>query len=128
MKVITINSTQNVFVYGTAYTQSLDKGNKEGMNINPSTWVNTKVLIKQGIFDYPEELASWESVKSLEKAKVLSIGASYESDEKVEDEVVNAVKAKETADTLEKEEKATTARKAKKRTKLEELAESQLDD
>lgn len=128
MKVVTINSNQDIFVCGSMYTQNvLKEGQTQGMNLN-TMWTYTKVLIRQGIHEYPSEMAEWKSVKDLAERYVLTISAVHEDTEAINEEAVNAVKATEKAEEAEKVDKAVAARKAKKKAKLEELAEASLED
>lgn len=120
MKVVTINSNRDIFVYGTDYTQNkvTDSSN---MNLNSTTWLNTKILIHQGIAEYPAEIAEWKTIKCLEKAKVLTVSAPHEGTVRDEDE--KAVQAKEQADIWQKQEAAINKRKKDVKDRLEELAD-----
>lgn len=125
-KVVTINSKENRYVYGTSYTENvIDSNGNQRMNLNPTTWLNTRILIKAGIFDYPAEIKDWDSVKSLEKSKLLTI--SEEHDGSSLDEDTNAIAATELAEEKKTAEKEVVEKKKRKAKKLEELAEAQLD-
>lgn len=119
-KVVTINSSINIYVLGTSYTQNNgDERNK--VALNPSSWMNTSILINQGIHDYPCEIASWASVQALVSQRLITISEAHEGSAKVEDE--NAVKAKEKADEEQKEEKIANTKKRMRKAKLDELAD-----
>lgn len=120
-KIIKINSNKNVFVFGSNYSQNTPTDGQK-INLNTSTWTNTRVLIQQGIHTYPAEIADWRTVKALEQSGVITITAPSDGlPENADDEKAVAAVAK--AKKLEKEEKATTAKTKARKQKLEELAD-----
>lgn len=99
MKLVRINSSVNVFVYGTGFSRNTPNANSD-FNVNASTWLGTKVLIKQGIHTYPAEIAEWSNVKALEAKAVLSISPCADGEPETEDDKTAVVKT----DELKKEE------------------------
>lgn len=100
MKLVRINSSVNIFVYGTGFSRNTPNANSD-FNVNSSTWLGTKVLIRQGIHTYPAEIAEWENVKALERKAVLSVSPCADGEpENTDDE-----KAVEQVKELKKEEK-----------------------
>ena len=73
------------------------------LNVKPR-WTKTIILIKEGKHIYPSEIIEWESVKSLEKSGILTIGKFVDGDE-------NAIKEKNRLDKAEKELEKTTTKK-----------------
>lgn len=126
MKLITINSNANYFVYGTTFTQNNAKEEAENqLNLNPTTWTNTKVLIKQGINTYPAEMKDWVSVKALVNAHLITISDYADGVATSEDTAaVNAVKK---ASVLESEQKAEEERRKAKKKVLSDLGNSLLE-
>jgi len=66
----------------TAGLQSINMSNKDAhvadrLNVK-SAWVGTRVLVHKGIGVYPNELKNWDSVKSLVKNGILTLGEEYE--------------------------------------------------
>lgn len=116
-KVVTIHSDVDRFVYGTNF--SVKTGDGKTLKNSPSTWTETRILIKKGIFDYPAEIADWESVKVLLKAGKLTISTTKVG-EVSDEKTTKAVKAKENADKLEKNEKVKDAARVASQKKLED--------
>lgn len=50
------------------------------LKINPK-WPKHQVLIKQGAYKYPAEIAEWPTVKALANDKIITIGSVSELDE-----------------------------------------------
>lgn len=126
MATITINSTHDYFVFGTCYTQNQtteDSMNK--LNLNPTTWTDTQILIRKGIHSYPSEIREWDSVKTLVKAGVITISEGATDDVNPND--LSAVKAVEKAEVLENEEKAETKRRNSKKKIMSDLGDSLLE-
>lgn len=121
MKVVRIFSKINVFVYGTDYTQGVGDSKSNYQN-NPSTWINTKRLIKEGTFYYPAEIRNWTSVQSLEKAGQIIL-TDVKEGAPDDPETTKAVEATKLANDLEKEEKAKNARVKLRKQKLEEATD-----
>lgn len=77
---IRIQSTMNITV--TAGLQSINMSNKDAhvadrLNVK-SAWVGTRILIHKGIGIYPNELKTWNTVKSLVKQGILTLGEEFE--------------------------------------------------
>lgn len=126
MKTITINSMHDYFVFGTCYCQNQtneDSTNK--LNLNPTTWTDTQILIKQGIHSYPSEIKEWDSIKALVKAGVITISDGNGDGASVED--INAVNAVKKAEKLEEAEEAETKRRNTKKKIMSELGDSLLE-
>lgn len=132
MKVVTINSNRDIFVYGTSYTQNkINEDGPQTLNLNTTTWLKTKILIKQGIFEYPAEVKDWATIKALEKAHALTVSQPHDGD--VSDQKdLEAIDAKAKARRLEEEENAQfkklKARKAKLNELADKAAEKQLEE
>lgn len=67
----------------TAGLQSINMSNKDAhvadrLNVK-SAWVGTRVLIHKGVGIYPNELKTWDSVKSLVRNGILTLGEEYET-------------------------------------------------
>ena len=99
MKLVRINSSINVFVYGTGFSRNTPNANSD-FNVNASTWLGTKVLIKQGIHTYPAEVAEWANVKALEAKAILSVSPCADGEPETADDKVAVAKV----DELKKEE------------------------
>lgn len=123
-KIITINSNRNIFVFGSAYSQNTPTDGQK-INLNTSTWTKTRILIEKGIHTYPAEIASWDTVKSLEESGVLTISAPKDGEPNPKD--VQAVQAVAKAKELEKEEKARDKKANARKAKLEELADKAVE-
>lgn len=121
MKLVTINSSINCGVFGTAFAANR-KTEGKAFNPDPSTWTKTKVNISVGIHNYPAEIAEWTSVKALVAAQKMTISAPFEGDN-VDSNVISAVNQKKLADKLEKEEKIQNKKDKARKNKLEELAD-----
>lgn len=121
MKLVTINSSINCAVFGTAFAANR-KTEGKAFNPDPSTWTKTKVNISMGIHNYPAEVADWTSVKALVAAQKMTISAPFEGDQ-VDNQLVAAVNQKKLADKLEKEEKVQNKKEKARKNKLEELAD-----
>lgn len=67
---VTINVTP-----GLQYEDNTDVKEpiRDKLKVNAS-WPKATVLIKQGQFWYPSEISEWNTVKSLQKDKILTIG------------------------------------------------------
>lgn len=126
MKVVTINSNRDIFVYGTDYTQNKVNEDKPSMNLNTTTWLNTKVLIKQGIFDYPAEIKDWKTVQALRDAKILTISEAHEG-EVGDEQLTSAVASKKKAEKLEEQENEQYKKLRARKAKLAELADRAAD-
>ena len=66
----------------TAGLQSINMSNKDAhvadrLNVK-SAWVGTRVLVHKGVGIYPNELKNWNSVKSLVRNGILTLGEEYE--------------------------------------------------
>lgn len=121
MKLVTINSSINCAVFGTAFAANR-KTEGKAFNPDPSTWTKTKVNISVGIHNYPAEVADWTSIKALVAAQKMTISAPFEGDQ-VDNQTVAAVNQKKLADKLEKEEKIQNKKEKARKNKLEELAD-----
>ena len=110
-KFVRIQSNIDIMV--SAGLQAIDVSNKDAhvadrLNVK-SAWVGTRILVRKGTGYYPSEIAAWDSVKSLAKDKLLTIGEDVdEIPDGTPEEVEKVVKAKET---LQKEIKKYKARK-----------------
>jgi hypothetical protein len=126
MKLITINSVGDYFVYGTSFTKnSAKEDDNNQINLNPTTWTNTKVLIKKGIATYPAEMADWNSVKALVAAHVITI--SNYADGNAETNDVAAVNAAKKAEKEEAEQNAEIERRKAKKKIISNLGDSLLE-
>lgn len=125
MKVVTINSSVNKWIVGTNYTKN-ESTDFKPLNLNPSTWLNTRFLVKKGIFTYPAEVKEWTSIKALEKAKLITISNEFEG-EPDDPNSIEASEAKKKADVMEKEEKETNKKKQMRKAKLDELADKAVE-
>lgn len=125
MKIITINSSRDIFVYGTSYTQN-KSSDQRPLNLNTVTWLRTKIKIKSGIHNYPAEIKDWDTVKALANVKILTVSAPFEG-ELEDDESKAAVESKVKADQLEQQEKIEAKKKQMRKAKLEELADKAVE-
>lgn len=126
MKLITINSDHDYFVYKTGYTQNNaaeDAQNK--LNLNPSTWTKTEIHIKAGIATYPAEIRDWSTVQALVKAKAITISEGGEGEASSEDAA--AVAAGKDSERKEHEEKAENRRREAKKKIMSDLGNSLLE-
>lgn len=122
MKIITINSDRDYFVYGTGYSQQILGENVNSLRVNPSTWIETAVLIHKGIANYPADIANWDAVKGLKEAGKLTISPCSES-EPTDYETETAVKNVAKAEKLKKQEKAMLDKASFKKRTLDELTD-----
>jgi hypothetical protein len=125
MKIVTINSNQDLYVLGTSITSNPATENKP-LNPNP-LWTKTRILIQKGIHDYPAEIKDWDTIKALAKNFIITIGEVKEG-ELTDLTMEEAVKNKKQAESIAKEEKAVTDKKKARKQKLEELADLSLDN
>lgn len=125
MKLITINSDANYYVYGSAVTKDDTKEGATQLNINASTWTNTRVLIRQGIGTYPAEIADWNSVKTLVNNFHITISSNANGTAEASD--VKAVEAAKKAEAIGKAQEAEKARREKKKEVMNNLGESLLE-
>lgn len=114
---VRIQSTMNIVV--TAGLQHKDVTNPDAhipdrLKVSP-TWPKTTVLIKEGVDTYPIEITNWNTVKSLAKHGVITIGQVVE--ETAPEKVTQA-------ENLDRELENTGKKKRKTKTKLEEIAET----
>lgn len=89
-KYVTIQSSIDITVTGGLQYQDNTDTNSQSpdkLKISPS-WVKLKVDVKRGKGLYPAEIAEWESVKKLEKAEVLTVGAFVDAPENEEQEMI----------------------------------------
>lgn len=121
MKLVTINSSINCAVFGTAFAANRKTEGKP-FNPDPSTWTKTRVNILTGIHNYPAEIADWMSVKALVASQKMTISAPFEGND-ADSRLVEAVNRKKLADKLEKEEKIQNKKEKARKNKLEELAD-----
>lgn len=125
MKTITINSIRDYFVFGTNYTQNnTAEDSVNQLNLNPTTWTDTQILIRKGIHTYPSEIAEWDSVKTLLKSGNITIS---DSDGNADEADIKAVKAVEKAEKLEEAEKSETKRRQTKKKIMSDLGDSLLE-
>lgn len=114
MKLITINSDANYFVYGTYVTEDNTKEGATVLNVNAKTWTDSKVLIRQGIGTYPSEMKTWKSVINLVNTHHITI--SENTDGVATDEDIKAVEAAKKAEAIGVEKaKKEEVRKAKQK-------------
>lgn len=111
-----IQSTMDITV--TAGLQNEDVTNPDAhipdrLKVNP-VWPKMRIMIEQGRHIYPKLIAEWDTVKSLVKAGILTIG---EDADKPEAESMAAKK-----DDLKEELRRFEASKKAKDIKLEEAA------
>lgn len=125
MKLITINSDANYYVYANAVTKDDTKEGATQLNINASPWLSTRILIGQGIGTYPAEIADWNSVKTLVKGFHITISNSVSGTAKADD--VKAVEAAKKAEAIGKAQEAEKARREKKKEVMNNLGESLLE-
>lgn len=109
-KFVRIQSDIDIMV--SAGLQAIDVSNKDAhvadrLNVK-SAWVGTRILVRKGTGYYPSEIATWDSVKSLAKDKLMTIGEDVDEIPGTPEEVEKVEKAKET---LQKEIKKYKARK-----------------
>lgn len=96
---IRIQSKKNITV--AAGLQSINMSNKNAhipdrYNV-ASAWVGTRVLIREGIGYYPNEIKDWDAVKALVKDGILTLG--IEVDEVPENEMGVVTTVEETTTT-----------------------------
>lgn len=126
MKLITINSNHDYFVYGTSYTQNnANEDAQNKLNLNPATWTKTQVHIKAGIATYPAEIKDWDTVKALVKAMAITISDAGDGEASNED--TSAVSAVKDAAKKEHEEKAENKRREAKKKIMSDLGDSLLE-
>lgn len=121
MKLVTINSSINCAVFGTAFAANRKTEGKL-FNPDPSTWTKTRVNILTGIHNYPAEIADWMSVKALVASQKMTISVPFEGND-ADSQLVEAVNRKKLADKLEKEEKIQNKKEKARKNRLEELAD-----
>lgn len=125
MKLITINSDSNYFVYATGTTKDNTKEGDTKLNVSADPWIKTEILIRQGIGTYPAEVANWESVKTLAKTFHLTISPNASGEATQED--INAVEAAKKAEVIAAEQAhEAEVKKAKKRV-MNELGDKLLE-
>lgn len=73
---VRIQATRSVEVYpGMQYVNMTNPDAHVGDRLRvAATWVNSRVMLKQGAFDYPAEIQDWETVRALARDKVITIG------------------------------------------------------
>lgn len=95
---VRIQSSKTIKV--TAGLQLQDVTNKDAhvadrLKVNP-LWPKTTVLIREGAGIYPSEIATWPTVKALQKDGILTIGdyldTASEEEQKVKTDLQNATK------------------------------------
>ena len=86
-KFVKIGSTQTIQVTGglqNVNTTNLRSSKDDRLNVKPM-WMKLCCLIKAGTGYYPSELKTWSTVKSLEKAGILTIGEEVDTFEPKEE-------------------------------------------
>lgn len=88
-KFVRIHSNMNIMVNAGLLFKDLtdEKANVTDKLKVGADWPKTRVLIKVGSHLYPSEIAEWDSVKSLVKDKVLTIGEYLDEPEDSNDDV-----------------------------------------
>lgn len=125
MKLITIHSDNNYFVYGTTVTEDNTKEGATQLNLNAKSWVDTKILIKKGIHTYPVEIKNWVSVQNLVKYHGITISENATGEAALED--IKAVEANKKAEIIGVEKvRVAKVREAKAKT-LSELGDKLLE-
>ena len=99
---------------------NIDAHVPDRLKVNP-TWPLTSVLIKEGTNMYPSEIVEWNSVKALERAKIITIG-SYEAETTDEFAIKQKQELRAGIEEAERQTKSTRKRKAKEVT-LENISE-----
>ena len=118
-KYVKIQSTMNITVTGGLFANDVtnpDAHVPDRLKVQP-LWPKTMVDIKEGVGYYPAEIAKWNTVKNLEKDKILTIGGEFDeipSDEGAYAKLDNQIKELEDA---MKEIEAVTKNKKDKRLK-----------
>lgn len=120
MKTVKINSSENVFVYGTSYTQN-KSNDSNPINLNPTTWLKTQMLIQKGIHEYPEDILQWPSVRALVDNEKITVSKGTGSEPTPEEAA--AVKAVEKAEEMRDEEEKTESKKKARKKRLEDIAD-----
>ena len=116
-KYVKIQSTMNITVTGGLFAQDVtneDAHVPDRLKVQP-LWPKTMIDIKEGVGYYPAEIAKWQTVKNLEKDKILTIGGQF--DEIPDDENIDVNKiekeSKSLKESLEEIEKITKSKKIK---------------
>lgn len=119
-KMVRIQSTTTINV--TCGLQHKDLTNPdahipERLKVSPE-WCKCTVLIREGVGNYPAEIAEWETVKALVIHKVLTIGEVFESEDEADKKIVEDFEYKKSTMQANEEKRQRRSKKA-----LEDIAD-----
>ncbi len=129
MKYVQINSTETISV--TPGLQRLNVTNENSdvpnrLKVSP-LWAKATVLIKKGIHEYPAEIASWNTVKALERDGILTIGKQTDVTDD-EEAIKDAKMLEKSADILKTKKVTKTKIDAKKKVVVSESLDDIVSD